>query len=121
MTHQPGNNNKTIEFERITLTLTGQPVAKGKAVPAKEIEAFAGKRTGLAFHMVFVEVEEKPGSDDDSLEDEGGEGARYGYAVTQVRSGMRLGQGWVDTPRQAKRWVELLLKLADWNKDINEL
>lgn len=119
MTHQP--DNKTIEFERISLTLTGQPLAKGKAVPGKEIEAFAGKGSGLAFHMVFAEVEEKPESDDDFLEDEGGEGDRYGFAVTQVRSGMCLGQGRVDTPRQAKRWVEILSKLADWNKDINEL
>ena len=122
MTHQLDSNNKTLEFERINLTLTGQPVAKGKAVPGKEIEAFAGKGTGLAFHMVLAEVEEKPEPDDDSLEDEGGgEGDRYGYAVTQVRSGMRLGNSWVDTPRQAKRWVELLSKLADWNKDINVL
>lgn len=104
--------NKAVEFERVIVTLTGQPVT-GLAAPVKEVEAYAGKGTGLAYHQIYDEAGE---SDDDFMEV-----GQYGYIVTQVRSGKRLGYGWVDTPRQAKRWIELLVKLADWNKDLGAL
>ena len=108
-----------MEFERITLTITGRPIARGEVAPEKEVEALAGKGTGLAFHRLFDEV---AGPDRDySSEDDAVLAGQSGYIVTQVCSGLRLGPGWVDTPRQAKRWIELLAGLADWNKDIPEV
>ncbi len=119
MTHQSPPDKLPIEFEEITLTLTGQTAGKDLSVPNLEVTAFAGKATGLAFHQVVEETEAKTA--ENPLEDEDWEAVRYGYAVTQIHSGRRLGRGWVDTPRQAKLWIELLSNMADWRKDINEL
>lgn len=70
--------------------------------------AVVALRTGLAYHPVVSDFAENSQS-------------LSGYIVTQLNSGKSLGLLTVETPRQARKWIELLVQLTDWNTGFDNL
>ncbi len=100
----------TIEFAETSLSIRGK-VADPESSEAEQLEisVMVGVGTGLAYHLIVNESDE--------VEEE----AFLGYVVTQTKSGLSLGRQTVETARQARKWVELLAGVLDWNKDLSEL
>ena len=114
------SSKKVIEFVEITLTITGWPLHPDEEAPQMKIEAMEGLGTGLAFHLRIPSENEIDAFNQTEVDREA-EVQSEAYVVSQISSGKRLGQRGVDTPRQAKKWIELLYKACDWKKGLAEL
>ncbi|HEX2915834.1 MAG TPA: hypothetical protein VH186_34050 [Chloroflexia bacterium] len=135
----PANNNQTetalVEFVPVKLFLVGtypdtaNPIkvtgsGTKRAQPEKEgqleVEGMLGVNTGLAFHL---STGLDNSGDNQLFFDEDGELSTpfAGYILTHVQSGRSLGSRTVETPRQARKWLELVAPLADWNRPLPRL
>ena len=92
-----------LTFRESKLTLRGnfQVVGAGSGSDELETLVVVGVGTGLAYHL--------------NIENENGHNSS-GYILTQTVSGKCLGQLTVETPRQARVWLELVAPLADWQQ-----
>ena len=101
-----------------------------------EVEAVEGLGSGLAFRPVYwlplAEPEERGDEeyqdnhndrDDHEEEEEDHEEENWGsgYVLTHLASGYCLGHWLVDTPRQARLWLQLVASLTDWRRPAHEL
>ncbi len=100
-------SSSSIEFIATSFRLPGSEVDE----EAIEVSAILGVGTGLVYHQALIDPEET----------EADEESWGGYSITHLKSGRCLGYLTVETPRQARKWLELLSQVADWSQEFGKL
>lgn len=109
-----------LTYNTVKLTITGtSPTPANTQV----VEAVAGVGSGLAYHLATgwdtPSHEHEAQAESEKDEEEGGEDYG-GYILTHIASGRCLGKRTVDTPRQARAWLEGVATLCEWQKELKE-